>query len=493
METWITLVITFLLAGLLHIARSFLRQREIGNRIPGPECGLFTDNRATICSAGSYAQFLVDLHTKYGSLARYWDGRELVVSIDDPKLLSEMKVLRLDKRVEGLNFLKGLMGGITFLKGDEAKERRRLLHGIFSRQPFEKLMPKFRQIVSNTFLDWEKSSTISDDGSFEVVLEPYTHQIWMSMNDYNVFGEASSHQTLGKKMEITLKFLGHLRYTRIFPFSSTWRQKRHLLSEVHHEVDELVTKELQRRKHGEEIHDKPGDLMSLLFSAKNSDGSPVFTKQEIQEEILTFVFGTFENDVILNNTLWHLAINPECQTTAREEIIKICGLHTPPTEISHISQLSYVRASIRESLRCIPTAIATWRVTNQDQNVGGHFIPKNTTIVIPMVAIHKNTKYWTDPEVYDPNRFLEKEKVAQEKEGAPSDGQHLAFVPFGLGVRGCLGQRYAIHAATLVISMILQKYEVLVSEKCRNIEREEHSLAMVAKNGTKLILRKLQK
>ncbi|ORY00912.1 cytochrome P450 [Basidiobolus meristosporus CBS 931.73] len=490
-EIAVALVATFLTAYCIYVLKCYLGLRAVGNRIPGPKCRLLTDNRSIINAAGSYASFLLDLHTKYGPIARYWDGRDLVVSIDDPKFLSEIKALRLDKRVEGLNFLKGLLGasGITFLKGEKARERRRLLHSVFSRQPFEELMPKFEEIVNRAILDWEKQCHTGND-TFEVVLEPYIHKLWMSMNEYNVFGEALGHQALGQKIEATLIFLRDLRYTRILPFSSTWKQRRDLLKEVHHEVDELISKELRQREHGEERKEKAGDVMSLFLSTTDNNGRPAFSKEEIHDEVLTFLFGAFDNYVVISNTLWHLAKSPKCQQLAREEVIKICGPLTPPQKASHVLQLSYVRASIKESLRCTPVGVATWRVTDQDQVIVDHFIPKDTTIVVPMMAIHKNPKYWPNPEKYEPKRFLENGEQVNEKNDTPPDAQSLAFVPFGFGVRGCLGQRYALNAAAMVIAIILQRYEIEVSAQCQEMEWVERNLGGFSKNGTKLIFKK---
>lgn len=106
---------------------------------------------------------------------------------------------------------------------------------------------------------------------------------------------------------------------------------------------------------------------------------------------------------------------------------------------------------LNESLRLYPPAIATIRRTKADVDLGGYKIPSGTEILIPILAVHHDQALWgNDANEFNPARF---------SEGAARAAKHpMAFIPFGLGVRTCIGQNLAILQAKLALAIILQRF-----------------------------------
>lgn len=106
---------------------------------------------------------------------------------------------------------------------------------------------------------------------------------------------------------------------------------------------------------------------------------------------------------------------------------------------------------LNESLRLYPPAVAIIRRSKIDIQLGGLHIPSGTELLIPILAVHHDPALWChDVHEFNPARFAK---------GVVHAAKHpLAFMPFGLGPRRCIGQNLAILQAKLAISMLLQRF-----------------------------------
>jgi len=106
---------------------------------------------------------------------------------------------------------------------------------------------------------------------------------------------------------------------------------------------------------------------------------------------------------------------------------------------------------LNESLRLYPPTIATIRRSKADVELGGYKIPRGTELLIPILALHHDQSIWGhDANEFNPRRFSN--GVARAAK------HHVAFIPFGLGVRTCIGQNLAILQAKLTLAIILQRF-----------------------------------
>lgn len=113
---------------------------------------------------------------------------------------------------------------------------------------------------------------------------------------------------------------------------------------------------------------------------------------------------------------------------------------------------------LNESLRLYPPIVASIRRAKADVELGGYKIPRGTELLIPILAIHHDQTIWGDDvNEFNPSRFSD--GIAR------ADKHPVAFIPFGLGVRTCIGQNLAILQAKLTISIILQRFSFKLSPK----------------------------
>ena len=142
-----------------------------------------------------------------------------------------------------------------------------------------------------------------------------------------------------------------------------------------------------------------------------------------------------------------IASHTRVQDKMFEEINKAFGERE---EIGYedTKHLSYTLSVFKESLRLLPVAPNLSKKAYQETYLGEYFLPEGTNVVIDAANLHKNPKYWRNPEEFRPERFL-------EDEVAPN-----SFIPFSLGSRSCIGQKFAEVEVVIALALILRKYKL---------------------------------
>ncbi|PNT70057.1 hypothetical protein BRADI_2g04660v3 [Brachypodium distachyon] len=205
------------------------------------------------------------------------------------------------------------------------------------------------------------------------------------------------------------------------------------------------------------------DLLGLMINAgSNSDRrtqlvSPI-TVNDIVEECKTFFFaGKQTTSNLLTWTTVVLAMHPEWQELARQEVLEVCGTQDIPCR-EQLAKLKTLSMILYETLRLYPPAVATVRRAKSDVVLGGYHIPRDTELLIPIMAVHHDVRLWgPDATEFNPARFAE---------GVSRAAKHpTAFIPFGLGARMCIGQNLALLEAKLTVAIILQRFEFWLSPK----------------------------
>ncbi|GIY71240.1 cytochrome P450 3A16, partial [Caerostris darwini] len=119
--------------------------------------------------------------------------------------------------------------------------------------------------------------------------------------------------------------------------------------------------------------------------------------------------------------------------------------------------LQYLDQVFSESLRYYPPVTGfVSRKCSEDHKVGPYVIPKDATVLAPVWDIHHDPQYWPDPWKFDPERFsLENKKSINS----------MAYMPFGVGRRNCIGARFAQLEAKLAIYRLVKKFKFVTCEK----------------------------
>ncbi|ABQ04675.1 cytochrome P450 [Flavobacterium johnsoniae] len=225
-------------------------------------------------------------------------------------------------------------------------------------------------------------------------------------------------------------------------FSLSGQVKKHLklAEENNHIIQEIIE---ERKASGEEIN----DLLNMLLETRYEDtGESMSVEQLIDEIKVLFIAGHETTANALTFTLHLLGRNPEVQQKIFEEIIEIES--QTDNVIEQLQKMTYTNAVLNESMRLYPPAWITDRQNLEDDSLAHFKIKKNTLIGVSFYELHRNPKYWKNPDEFIPERFL----GDQKKESMQY------FYPFGAGPRMCIGTGFAIYEMCLTIAQVVKKY-----------------------------------
>nr|UOU03280.1 cytochrome P450 4V23/24-2 [Brachionus rubens] len=191
-------------------------------------------------------------------------------------------------------------------------------------------------------------------------------------------------------------------------------------------------------------------FLDLLLKAKREDPSISF--DDIREEVDTFMFEG--HDTTAAAAAWACQLigsHPEVQKKLHDEIDTVLGQSNRSLTNDDLKELKYLDLVIKETLRLFPSVAYIGRVFSEDCTIGGFKILKGETAAINPFLIHRDEKYYPDPEKFDPDRFLPENS---------KDRHAYAYIPFSAGRRNCIGQRFALMEEKVLLANILRRFEI---------------------------------
>jgi cytochrome P450 len=209
------------------------------------------------------------------------------------------------------------------------------------------------------------------------------------------------------------------------------------------------------RARREERRDRD-DVLGRLIAARDEDGSRM-TDRQLRDEVATlFLAGHETTALALSFALDLLARNPSAAETLEAEVDRVLGKRT--ARLQDVAALVYTDAVVREAMRLYPPAYAIGREALEDREVAGWVIPRGAQVLVPQWVVHRDARWFTDPDAFRPERWLD---------GLAERLPRFAYFPFGGGARVCVGNHFAMLEAVLALATIAQHARVRPSGAAR--------------------------
>lgn len=214
-----------------------------------------------------------------------------------------------------------------------------------------------------------------------------------------------------------------------------------IIAEIRGQVSTLLA---ARRAHPK----APGteDFLSLLMSAGAKEGAPL-SDQEIIDNLITFLAAGHETTArTLTWTFYLLSKSPEAYARAVAEVDGAALDGENPADWG--ASLPFVTAVIKESMRLYPAAAIFSRLAIGPDRLGDVDIAPGTEIVTSPWVLHRHSKLWERPWVFDPDRFMG---------AAVDDIPRHAYMPFGAGPRICIGASFSMQEMVIILAEFLKR------------------------------------
>jgi cytochrome P450 len=199
-------------------------------------------------------------------------------------------------------------------------------------------------------------------------------------------------------------------------------------------VDELLHREIEERRAAEDVGERD-DILSMLVAARHDDGSPM-SEAEIRDELLTLLVAGHETTATaLSWAMERLVRHPQKLERLRAEAL--AG-----------EEETYLTATIQETLRLRPVIVLVIRKLTEPVEIGGYEIPAGAAITPSIHLVHRNPAIYPEPDRFLPERFLE------------TPPGTYTWIPFGGGVRRCLGAAFAQFEMAVVLKELVKRHQV---------------------------------
>lgn len=238
-------------------------------------------------------------------------------------------------------------------------------------------------------------------------------------------------------------------------FCSSW-DGLFKFSQMH--VDKKLAQIKNKMARGEEIQ---GGLLTHMLVTKEMN------KEEIIANMTEMLLaGVDTTSFTLSWATLLLARHPKIQQQIFDEVTHTLGGRMPTA--NDVPNLPLIRGLVKETLRLFPVLPGNGRITQDDLIVGGYFLPKGTQLALCHFSTSMNEENFPGAEEFRPDRWLRKDQSDRV--------DNFGSIPFGYGIRSCVGRRIAELEMHLALTQILQSFRLELSPAAEDIKAKTHGL-----------------
>lgn len=364
-----------------------------------------------------------------GDFTRFRFFDKTLFLVTSPEGIARVLQDNVQNYVKGFGYaaMKTVMGeGLVTAEGEAWQEQRKRTQPAFQSTHMARLRSSMHEAVARAVEQWPKQGGAID--AFRASL-----QLSRSVASRTLFSLESGAEVLDElvpflQREVTRRSLSLLPS---LPFR-TPRDRR--FKRAVDELDAFIFGVIDRRR---SEASPPDDLLQSLITAWPEPES----RKKLRDALVTLFLAAYETTATsLTWTLELLARHPEVAERLHEEVI------TRPAD-----QLVFTRQVIDESLRLRPAVWLFARKAVNDDVIGEYRVPAGSYVLLSPWVNHRLSRFWSDPEAFNPNRFAPEARSSIPK---------FAFLPFSSGPRACVGAGFAMLELIASVAAIVKRYQL---------------------------------
>ncbi|KAL6418301.1 hypothetical protein ACFW04_012206 [Cataglyphis niger] len=188
-------------------------------------------------------------------------------------------------------------------------------------------------------------------------------------------------------------------------------------------------------------------MLDLLIAVSRDNN---LSDLDIREEVDTFMFEGHDTTAMgITFALLLLAEHKDIQERVRVEVDKAMQESRGKLTMRSLQNLPYLERCLKEALRLYPSVFFIIRNIEEDVKLHSYVIPTGTMLFLNIYGVHRDPNFWSNPEVFDPDRFLP-ERIQNR--------HPYSYIPFSAGPRNCIGQRFGLLELKAMIAPLVYNF-----------------------------------
>jgi cytochrome P450 len=398
---------------------------------PGPR---FPQPLSTLAWLRRPLSLLHRAQARYGDVFTLQIGRDRFVTLADP--VDVKQVFTGDPAIyhagEGNVILLPFLGRESVLLLDDTRHMRarKLMLPPFHGERMRRHVELMREVAEREVATWPRGSGFA--------VHPHLQELTLEIIVAVVFGVTRA-DSRGLALRQALRALLETTSTpkqmyKLLALGPERVHERRLFAGVIDPVDKVLGEVIADRQRAGDL-DERDDVLSMLMAARYEDGEPM-SRQELRDQLVTLLVAGHETTATaLSWALERLTRHPAALERLSEEVREDAGEE-------------YLDCVIRETLRLRPVLPFVVRKLTAPQSIGGHEVPAGTMVAPSIILIHRRPDVYPDPNAFLPERWL-----------GVRPGPYT-YLPFGGGVRRCLGATFAETEMRAVLKTVIERTTV---------------------------------
>lgn len=491
------LLVAFL--GYMYLTYHYGKWIELGvpHAAPSPPFG---NLREVVMGRVPLVDVLHSLYRRFDGQRYFgiYEGRQPLLVVRDPQLVHAVMVKDfrsfVDRNANKVSFMHDkLFDHLVNLRGEQWKAIRAKLSPTFSAAKLKSMLGDINvctaRLIDNLNLQITNNSGIVDVSEASAQFTTDTIGRCAFGLDCNTLSDPESEfRRTGREILMPRLRSTLLNLTRLFGFGQLLDifRIRGMPGYIYDFFDNLLETTMEQHRYGENTRN---DFIALLVKLKDEEklkeyGQKLFTDDILVANAFVFFIAGFETTAsTISYCLYELALNPKIQVKLRQNIRQTLDANDGKLAYDTLKDMKYLDMVINETFRLHPPVPVLNRVCTQKYTIPDSNITLNVgeKIIIPTYSLHRDPKYYSDPEIFNPERFTE-ENI--------SSRPHGTFLPFGDGPRICIGLRFAMMEAKTGLAEILSRFEVLPCKETQTpIKIRPRSILLTPNDPIRLLLK----
>ena len=400
---------------------------------------------------------LMDITYTYGDICHFKLGRQHVYLVNNPHYIEDILIRNYKNFIKsrGLQVSKRLLGeGLVTSEGEYHDRQRRLIQPTFHPNEIKGYGDIMTTSAAQMTQKWQDGMTLD--------IHKEMMHVTMTIISKAVLGSdiKSEGDEVGNSLLTCMEYFNRLQMPfgeliekiPVLPINKGYQSAKKRL-------DSIVYNMIRAHRNSKSKGILQPDLLYTLLQAQDTEaGIGRMTDIQLRDEVMTiFLAGHETTSNALTWTFYLLSQNPTVGDRMYDELQSVLGKSESSDSSSRtvtvrdVPKLVYTEKVLRESMRLYPPAWTIGRQAINDYKVDKYVIPAGSIILMSQYVMHRNQNYYSDPDVFYPDRWTKEAKLQMPR---------FSYFPFGGGIRSCVGEPFAWLEGILLLATICKQWKM---------------------------------